>query len=248
MENAPLIGLSRQIALQRQMEVVANNLANINTTGFKAERVLFEDFLMPKASDENFPVADRDLHYTQDWATMHDLQPGAFVQTGGEFDLALNGDGFFAVETPQGVQYTRNGAFHLDGTGTLVTAQGYPVLSELGQITFAANETDITISPQGAILSSAGNKGRIQVTTFDNPQNLVRVGESFFAPRGNDQGQTALFAGVQQGALEQSNVSGVTETADMIRINRAYQLVSQFIERHDELRSGAIRRLGDVNA
>lgn len=248
MENAPLIALSRQIALQRQMDVVANNLANINTTGFKAERVLFEDYIMPNASDKSFLPPDQALHYTQDWATMHDVTPGAFIQTGGQFDVALTGDGFLTVNTPNGPRYTRNGSMHLDNTGTLVTADGYQVLSQSGPITFAANETDISITPQGAIVSSAGTKGKLQLVEFNNAQTLTHEGNSLFVASANDPGAPALKTRVTQGMLEQSNVSGVAETADMIRINRSYEMISQFIKRQDELQATAIRRLGDVTA
>src|SRR5215475_2330460 len=93
MENAQLISLSRQIALQRQMDVVANNMANINTTGFKAESLLFEDYMMPKARDNDFGGADDRLHYTEDWSTVHDMSNGAIEQTGNPLDVALNGSG-----------------------------------------------------------------------------------------------------------------------------------------------------------
>jgi flagellar basal-body rod protein FlgF len=249
MENAPLIGLSRQIALRRQMDVVANNLANINTFGFKAEKVLFEDFVMPVASDETFPIGSRDVHYTQDWATLHDLKPGPITQTGGTFDVALEGPGFLSVETQNGVAYTRNGALHLDATGMLVTVDGDPVLSEGGgTITFAPGETDIRIGANGAVMSSAGTKGRLAVVEFSNPQTLTHLGSSLYKAATADPGEPASDTRVHQGAIERSNVSGVAETAEMIRINRAYEMVAQFIKRHDDLRSTAIRRLGDISA
>src|SRR5690606_30503416 len=91
-ENAQLISLSRQIALQRQMDVVANNMANINTSGFKAENILFEEYVMPVARNQDFPRLDQPLSYVQDWATLHDLSGGAMVQTGNDLDVGLNGD------------------------------------------------------------------------------------------------------------------------------------------------------------
>ena len=130
MENAQLISLSRQIALQRQMDVVANNMANINTTGFKSENILFEDYLMPKARDNDFGGLDHDLHYTEDWATTHDMSTGSIEQTGNPLDVALSGNGFLTVQTPQGPRYTRNGSLQLDASGTLVDLSGNPVLGE----------------------------------------------------------------------------------------------------------------------
>src|SRR5690606_1441701 len=131
-ENAQLIGLSRQMALQRQMDVLANNLANINSTGFKAESILFEEYIMPVAADRTFPSGSQQLSYVQDWATVHDLTAGAMTQTGNPLDLALSGEGFFAVEAPEGIRYTRNGAFEIDAAGRLVTQNGFPVLSSGG--------------------------------------------------------------------------------------------------------------------
>jgi flagellar basal-body rod protein FlgF len=248
MENAPLIGLSRQIALQKQLQVVANNLANINTFGFKAEKMLFSDYVMTTAADESFPLGSQDVHYTEDWATLHDFQPGAIEQTGGEFDVALEGPGFLSIQTPNGTAYTRNGAFHLDATGMLVTADGAPVLSEGGPVTFTAAETDIHFGPDGSILSSAGSKGKLAVVEFADPQALTHLGDSLYAATSGDPGQAATTTRVHHGMIERSNVSGVTETAEMIRINRAYELVSQIISRQDDLRRTAIRRLGDVTA
>lgn len=245
MENAQLIGLSRQIALQRQMDVVANNMANINTTGFKNEKVLFEEYVMPVASDEDFPTLDQPLSYTQDWATVHDLAGGAIQQTGNTFDIALEGEGFLTVETPQGERFTRNGELKLDSTGLLVNNEGYPILSEGGQIRFTAEETGITFGLDGAILSSAGNKGRLKIVSFDDPQSLKRVGSNLFS--GEDPIQDRVTRSVQ-GAIERSNVSGITEMANMIRVNRAYQTLAQIMQRQDELRTSAINTLGDLTA
>jgi len=248
MENAQLIGLSRQIALQRQMEVVANNMANLNTYGFKNESVLFENFVMPKARDHSFPLADQQMNFTQDWATVHDFTQGGFTQTGNALDVALQGEGFFSIETPQGTRFTRDGAFKLDNTGTLVTSDGMPVMAETGVIRFSPNETGISFSPEGAVLSSAGNKGKLRIVEFDNPQFLKRDGQNRFSSPDEAAALPAAATTLVQGAVETSNVSGVTEMANMIRVNRAYQVVSQFIERHDDLRRNAIRRLGELSA
>lgn len=244
-ENAQLIGLSRQIALQRQMDVVANNIANLNTTGFKAEELLFEDYRMPVARDNDFPRLDQPLHYVQDWATIHDLTTGSMVQTGNDFDVALNGDGFFAVQTAGGERYTRAGSFLLDNSGTLVDQSGNPVLGEGGPIKFGSEETGITIARDGAISSSAGAKGKLRVVEFANPQALKREGANLFS------GGTPIAATktqAMQGFIERSNVSGVTEMAEMIRITRAYESVANLSQQQDDLRRNAIQRLGDTNA
>ncbi|WP_339644088.1 flagellar basal-body rod protein FlgF [uncultured Pelagibacterium sp.] len=245
-ENAQLIGLSRQMALQRQMDVVANNLANINSTGFKAEAILFEEYVMPVASDRSFPSGSQQLSYVQDWATMHDLAAGSMTQTGNPLDVALAGEGFLAVEAPEGTRYTRNGAMEINSDGVLVTQNGFPVLSDGGNpIVFGAGETDIAITAEGEITSSAGNKGSLAVVEFENPQELTRTGDTMFA------GGTPLAVSttrVVQGALERSNVSGVGEMTEMIRVTRAYSSLADLMNKQDELRRSAIQRLGDTQA
>ena len=156
MENAQLIGLSRQIALQRQMDVVANNMANINTTGFKGEQMLFEEYLMPVASDNDFSWSDQQLSFTQDWGTMHDLTGGAMVQTGNPLDVALNGDGFLSVMTADGERWTKAGSLQIDAQGRLVTLDGHPVLSGGSEIQFEPEETEIVIGSDGTISTDAG--------------------------------------------------------------------------------------------
>jgi len=244
-ENAQLIGLSRQLALQRQMDVVANNMANINTTGFKAENVLFEEYEMPVARDQDFPKLDQPLAYVQDWATVHDMSGGPMVQTGNQLDVALNGDGFFAIQTPAGERWSKSGAFQLNAGGTLVDLNGNPVLGQGGPISFGPEETGILIGKDGSVSSSAGAKGNLRLVEFADPQALTRVGNNLFA------GGTPVAAtntGVMQGFIEKSNVSGVTEMAEMIRVQRAYESATSLAQRQDELRRSAIQRLGDANA
>lgn len=244
MDNAQVIALSRQLALQRQMEVVANNVANLNTTGFKAELLLHEEFRMPAARQID-ASGERQLSFTQDWATVHDLRPGSLVQTGNPLDVALSGHGFLVVETPDGERWTRAGALQIDGDGTLVTVDGHPVMGDGGPIVFAADESDISISPDGAIASDAGAKGRLRLVEFEAPQALARAGSNLFA------GGTPLPATatrVVQGAIEKSNVSGITEIAELVRVQRTYQSIVSIMQRQDEVRRQAIETLGTVRA
>ena len=244
-ENAQLISLSRQMALQRQMDVVANNMANLNTTGFKSEQILFEEYVMPVARDQDFPRLDQPLSYVQDWATIHDLSGGAMVQTGSELDVGLNGDGFFAVQTPGGDRWTRAGSFQLSANGTLVDASGNPMLGEGGPIQFGPDETGIQIAADGSVSSSAGQKGKLRLVEFANVQQLTREGSNLWA------GGTPVAATntrAMQGFIEKSNVSGVSEMAEMIRVTRAYESAASLATKQDELRRSAIQRLGDTNA
>lgn len=244
-ENAQLIGLSRQIALARQMDVVANNVANINTTGFKSESVLFEDYIMPVAEYTGAAnSSDQDLHYTQDWATVHNFQPGAIAMTGNAMDVALEGEGFLVVQTPEGERWTRDGSLKIDNTGLLVNSDGHPIMSEGGEIRFSNTETDITFSPDGSISSSDGQKGTLRIVEFENAQMLEREGYNLFSggePLAESQTR------IQQGALERSNVSGVAEISTMIRVQRAYESMANLLDRQNKLRTEAIRDLASLN-
>ena len=245
MENAQLISLSRQIALQRQMDVVANNMANINTTGFKSENMLFRDYLMPVAADHDFAGPDEDLHYTEDWSTIHDMSTGSIEQTGNPLDVALSGEGFLSVQTPAGTRYSKNGSLQIDSSGTLVDLAGNPVLGTSGPIKFDSADTDIAINKDGTISTSQGTKGKLAVVEFTDPQVLAREGNNYYSgPAGNPATKTQVV----QGSIERSNVSGVSAMADMIRVERAYQTLANMMQRQDELRTTAVQRLGDMTA
>lgn len=244
-ENAQLIGLSRQMALQRQMDMVANNIANVNTTGFKAEKLLYEEYKMPVARHGDFSGQDRTLSYVQDWATVQDFSAGAMVQTEAPLDVAISGDGFFAVQTAAGERYSRSGAFQLNSEGTLVDLSGNPVLGIGGQIQFGPEETDIKIAADGSISSSEGAKGQLRIVEFEDPQALTR------------QGNNLMFGGtpvpatnsrVLQGFIEKSNVSSVAEMSQMLRVTRTYESIASLGQKQDDMRRDAIRRLGSTNA
>lgn len=245
MENAQLIGLSRQIALQRQMDVVANNMANMNTAGYKNMDILFEEYVMPVARHKDFEMMDQPLSYTQDWATIHDFASGSITQTGNPLDVAIQGDGFFVIDTPGGERYTRNGSFQLNELGQLVTSEGYNVLADGGFVTFGPEETGIAITEDGRVTSSAGDKGILRVAEFDDPQSLRREGDTMFS------GENPIFdnpSRLVHMAIERSNVSGVSEMTEMIRVTKAYESIASLQQRQDELRRSAIQKLGDTRA
>jgi len=156
MENALLLGLSRQVALGRELESVANNLANINTTGYKADRTIFEQYLMPLASADDMPAGNRQLSFVRDRATWHNMTTGPILHTGSPTDVAIDGDGFLVVQTPQGQRYTRNGALQINATGTLVTSAGDPVLGIGGPITFQNTDSNVSIGADGTITVREG--------------------------------------------------------------------------------------------
>ena len=158
MENTLLVGLSRQMALTHELDVIANNIANINTTGYKSDNAMFEEYLMPRASDQSFIGQDRRIRYVEDRASWIDMSQGAIQQTGDPLDVAINGSGYLVVQTPNGQQrYTRNGSLSITGTGQLVTSDGNQVIGDSGPITFQSTDHDVTISRTGIITVREGN-------------------------------------------------------------------------------------------
>lgn len=256
MDNALLIGLSRQMVLGRELEVVANNLANINTTGFKADNSLFEQFMMPDASADAFPAGSRDLAYVQDRAAWHNLGAGPLLRTGNPLDVAINGDAFLVVQTAGGQRYTRNGALQIRADGTLVTSAGDPVLGNGGPIQFQATDHDIAIGEDGTITVREGAsatsdavRGQLQLVQFASPQALQKEGANLFsAPAAAGGAGPAQNSRVVQGAIEQSNVSAVTEMARMIQVSRAYEDVANILQQENTQRTNALDKLAAVPA
>ncbi len=244
MENAELIGLSRQAALRRQMDVVANNLANISTKGFKAERTLFAEYLMPVAEASTFKSSDHTLSYVWDRGTMTDFTAGPSTLTGGPLDVSISEDAFFVVSTEQGEKYTKNGSFQLDNEGMLVTSEGHAVLGEGGPIRFATTDVDISFAQDGTVTSNNGVKGKLMAVEFAGPQMLTRAGESLF--EGEDPIQ--VQAQFTHGALEDSNVRGVVEVTEMIEVTRAYESLANMMKRMDDMRRSAVQKLGSISA
>jgi flagellar basal-body rod protein FlgF/flagellar basal-body rod protein FlgG len=248
MENTLLIGLSRQMALQRGLDVIANNVANLNTPGFKADEMVFEESRMPSARGDGWSGPDRRVSFVADRATWHDMRSGPVQQTGNPLDVALDGNAFLAVQTPRGERYTRNGALALNAAGELVTSQGFRVLSDAGPIVFQPQDRAISIGRDGSIASASGPRGKLRVVEFAQPDRLQKDGTSTFAAPAGVQPQAATTAGVHQGALEKSNVEGVIEMTRMIEATRTYTTISQLLQNQGDLRRSAIDKLAEVPA
>jgi flagellar hook-basal body protein len=157
MENALLVGLSRQVALGRELDVVANNIANINTNGFKTDGAVFEEFIGKVARSDDVPARDRQVSFVRDRATWIDMSQGSIERTGNPLDVAVVGKGFMAVQTPAGERYTRNGALQINNIGQLVTSEGFQVLGESGPIVLQPTDRDISISEDGTISVREGD-------------------------------------------------------------------------------------------
>ena len=253
MENALLVGLSRQVALKRELDAVANNIANLNTTGFKADGTLFEQYLMPGALATQFSGPDSRVSFVRDRATWHNFAPGPIKQTGNPLDVAIQGEAFFAVQTPNGERYTRNGAFQVNATGELVTSDGYQVLGQSGPIVFQPGDAAISITSEGTIrvreggrATSDSTRGQLRLVGFSQPRQLQKMGSSLFTTPAGMQPQPATDARVTQGAIEQSNVQGVLEMTRMIDVTRAYTQLANILQQQSDLSRSTIDKLSQV--
>lgn len=248
MMNAQLVGLSREIALRRELDVIANNLANMNTTGYQAERVAFEDYLMPHAEASAFQHRDHDVAFVQDWATYRDMAPGARQVTGNQLDVALSEGGYLTIETPEGIRYSRNGALQINDQGELVTAAGDQVLGLGGTpIVFTPDDTDITITGNGSVTTNAGARGTLQLVGFPNEQELEKLGGNLYAANDGVEPLPDADVRVTQGVLEKSNVQSVREMSRLVEVQRAYEMQSNMLRQSDQMRQEAIRLLGRLN-
>jgi flagellar basal-body rod protein FlgF len=253
MENALLVGLSRQMTLERQLDVVANNVANVNTAGYKADQSLFEEYLRTGAHEDNFVASDRRVSYVQDRATYRDFTQGASEQTKNPLDVAIDGSGFLVVQTGAGERYTRDGGLQMNNAGQLVTVAGNPVLGTSGPIVFQPGDHDINVSPDGTVTVLEGNnridsiRGKLRVVNFADAQKLLKQGSNLFsAPQGAAQADTK--SQVRQGYIEKSNVNAVGEMSRLIEVTRAYTQIATMLQQQSDLHKTAIDKLADVPA
>jgi flagellar basal-body rod protein FlgF len=254
MENAGLIGLSRQMILHRELDVVANNIANLNTTGYKADNALFEEYLLPIARSEQAGLGARNISYVQDRATWANLGQGPVQQTGNPLDVAIDGEGFLVVQTPRGERYTRNGAMQINAAGELVTSEGFRLIGESGPIIFQAQDNNIMVSKDGQITVREGNaatsdaiRGRLRLVAFKFGE-LRKDGGSTFAAKAGVTPTAVRNPNIVQGAIEKSNVHGVVEMTRLIEVSRAYTQVSNLLQSQDDMHRRAIERLAEVPA
>jgi flagellar basal-body rod protein FlgF len=254
MENALLVGLSRQMALTHELDIVANNIANMNTTGYKSDNALFGEYLMPRASDQSFAGKDRRIDFVQDRASWLDMSSGSIEHTGNPLDVAVEGNAFMVVQNTQGqTRYTRNGSLSINATGELVTATGEQVVGSSGAITFQSTDHDIVISSSGIISVRQGNssadtlRGTLQLVTFDKPGRLQKDGASTFtAPKDVTASPASPNTRVVQGAIERSNVNGVAQMTRMIEITRSYSDIANILQQQSDQRRNALTQLSQT--
>ncbi|WP_425405996.1 flagellar basal-body rod protein FlgF [Hwanghaeella sp.] len=240
MENSVYIAMSRQATLEREMDITANNLANVNTPSYKAEKLVFREFLMD--TQRRAPG----LSYVQDLGQYRVLDEGPIRQTGNPLDVAISGDGYFVVDTELGDRYTRHGRFQLDADGTLITGTGEPVQGEAGPIVIPPGETDLSISGDGVISGNNGQLGQLRIVRFENPEELRRAANGMFTAQ--EDPVDVANPKIIQGSLEDSNVEAVLELTNMMRISRDHQRVKKFLDQEDRRMRDMIDKLTRATA
>jgi flagellar basal-body rod protein FlgF len=250
MDNAMYIGLSKQILLQRELDIVANNLANVDTTGFKVEDMVV-------ATDSATPAMSvgvtQPVKLAIDNGVARDFTQGSMTQTGAPLDLAINGTGFFQVQTAAGVRFTRDGRFATNAQSQLVTQAGDPVLDASGApITINRQGNPPVIGRDGTITQTVAGQtgaqvvGQVGVVSFSDLSALTKQGDGLYSLTTNQPTQPATGAVIQQGMLEGSNVQPIIQITDLIRINRAYEMVSQLLSSTADLSATALQQIGSI--
>lgn len=237
MEASSYTTLARQSGLMREMQAVAHNIANISTTGFRREGVIFAEYVHPTGPGHaSLSMAHAHARHTH-------LTQGGLERTGGAFDLAIEGPGFFQVQTPQGERLTRAGSFTPNEAGELATATGHLLLDAGGAPVFIPPDArDIAISRDGTVSANGAPLAQIGLVLPAEPVTLRRESGTLFATEGAL--EPVETPAMIQGFLENSNVEPVAEIARMIEVQRAYELGQSFLEREDDRIRNLMRTLG----
>lgn len=242
MENASYISLTRQVGLLRKLDSISNNLANLGTTGFKSEDLLFRELVQgPNRPDkEKYMVS-----MSEGYRSFNNLSQGSLKPTGSKFDIGLQGEGFLVVNTPLGERYTRAGNLTINDQGNLSTQLGYEVQGESGPIQISEDETNITISSDGQIVTSTGPLTKFKVVSFTNPENLQKVGNGLYIAN-NETPSPDEKTKVVQGFVEESNVTPVVEITKMIDVQREFEAEQSLVMAEHRQQLDAIRKIAGV--
>ena len=246
MENTTYIALSRLDTQQRAMDVIANNIANANTDGYKAQRTLFNDYLSRQRGVDATRCGDF-LSYTQDRATYLDQKDGSLTTTGNPLDVAISGAGFFTVSTTAGTRLTRSGRFGLMPDGRVADASGNLLLDSTGNpLQLSPSDTQIRISGNGTVSTENGTVGQIAVVVPDDVNKLVPEGGKLY--RADTTTAPVTQPRLSQGMVEGSNVQPIAELSRMIQNQREFQFVSQFVESEAQRQQNAIDKIGQAES
>ena len=222
MDNGVYIAVARQAAMFRNMDITAGNIANSNTTGYQSEHLLFGEHLVNNGNQD--PIS-----FASDVASYRNTGVGELRSTGNQLDVAINSEGYFTVDTPNGNRYTRAGNFHLSDQGTLITPEGFNVLNSNGQsIDFPAGVSEVVIDRTGNITADGQQLGAIGIVTFSNENLMERQGARLYSSEIEPTPATNIE--ITQGALEQSNVQPIRELTHMLTVSGSTAGTSRYIE------------------
>jgi flagellar basal-body rod protein FlgG len=242
------------LAYEKRLEVIANNLANVNTAGFKRDDVAFQAYLssaegaaMPVSPP--YPASQSGAAFWVTYASRTDFSPGPLQQTGNRLDLALNGKGFFSAESPDGIVYTRRGNFTLSPEGVLVTQEGWPVQGTAGDIRLDGRNSgpgglEVSVGEDGTVRVSGRDVGRVRIEDFGDSASLIKIGQGYFMAGDSAASAATENVRIAQGYLEMSNVEAVRAMTEMIEILRGYESYQRVIRSIDEANAKSISELG----
>lgn len=241
MENSIYTGLSLQVALQAKMDLIANNIANVNTPGYRGQNMVFTEYV---AKTDNGERPKDNLSMVMDYGQYQNTQPGPLQSTGNPLDVALQGPGWFGVQTPEGTMYTRAGNFQINNNGELVTGSGHLVAGDGGgSIVIPPDAKEIKISKDGTLSTDQGQIGRIGVYEFTSDQDLEAAGNGLYKASQKAPGAAAQNTQVLQGMLEGSNVQPVLEMTRMIDVLRSYQNTQRILQNEHDRERAMIERM-----
>ena len=262
MHEGIFIAASAGIKQGKKLDVIAQNIANVNNTGYKRDRLVFKEFMPPFAPDEQLDagrnvllppqISNSNVSYVAVSDYYTDYAPGGLNQTGATLDLALTGPGFFSISTQEGVRYTRNGNFRLDTKNQLVNQKGEPVLNPQNTpIVIDAPGADISIDAEGNISAGTGLVnlaiGQIKLVDFENPKTLEKIGDGLFLQNDPEaKEKPPAETKVRQGFLENSNVSVVEEMTDMLATLRLFETYQKMIQSIDSMDDQSVNDIGRV--
>jgi len=255
MSGGIYMAASGALAYEKRLQIISNNIANANTVGYKMDQGSFE-FIDPANLPASLATGASEMTTSQTqnfWFQFNsytDFSTGSLKNTGNDFDLALIGDGFFCIQKPDGVHYTRKGDFTLDAEGVLVTRNGYPVIGDGGEISLTQAENPqklkaFEVDEEGNVYVNGQQAGSLRIVTFPEPDKLLKMGDTLFKPAENSPPpQEATDARVSQGFVELSNVDVVKMMTEMIEVLRGYETYQKVIRSADETSAKSINEVG----
>ena len=246
MDNVLYVGLSRQMVLQHEIDIIANNIANVDTTGFKVEALMVQTDPEKMKQTPGSPL-NNSVKFPLDAGVVRDFTQGELKPTGGPLNLAIQGEGFFRIQTANGERYTRDGSFTQDAQGRIVTADGDPLQGDGGDITLDPLKGPPSVSADGTVSQQGQRVGKVAMVTFSSLSALTKQGHGLFSNDTNLTANPAVDAKVRQGMLEQSNVQPIMQITRLIQVSRAYENVSQMMDQSGQLSTNAVDRLGKLS-